>query len=245
VRADTATELVPEPGDGRVFEQHLMPGIADAGGSGRVRLDAIARWLQDVAYADLLDAGADESGTWVIRRARMRVDSFPRFGEPVTVRTFCSGIGRFSAERRTSVRGDSAAVEAVALWIWIDAHSGRPKRFPPAFVELYATSAAGRDAPVRLRHSDPPDDCERSSWSFRATDEDVAGHVNNSHYWAPLEQELVGAEPSSIDVEIEYREPVLPGPVALLRSADALWIAAEAEGGPVSASIRIADRAIG
>ena len=34
-----------------------MPGIADAVGDGRVRLDAIARWLQDVAYADLIDAG--------------------------------------------------------------------------------------------------------------------------------------------------------------------------------------------
>lgn len=240
-----AIELVPEPGVGRAFEQRLTPGIADAGASGRVRLDAIARWLQDVAYADLLDAGADEGGIWVIRRARMRVESFPRFGEPVTLRTFCSGIGRFSAERRTSVRGDSAAVEAVAVWIWIDAESARPKRFPPEFLELYAESAAGRDAPVRLRHPDPPQGCERSSWSFRATDEDVAGHVNNSHYWAPLEQELAADEPASIDVEIEYREPALPGPAKLLRAGDGLWIAGEADGGPVSASIQIADRAIG
>ena len=98
----------------------MMPGIADAVGGGRVRLDAIARWLQDVAYADILDAGFDQGGVWIVRRARMRVESFPRFGEPVTLRTHCSGLGRFSAERRTTIRGATAAVDAVASWVWID-----------------------------------------------------------------------------------------------------------------------------
>jgi acyl-ACP thioesterase len=238
-----ATELVDEPGVGRVFERSLLPGIADAGPDGRVRLDAIARWLQDAAYADLLDSGVEDEGVWIVRRARMRVDHFPRFGDPVTVRTFCSGLGRFSAERRTSVRSASAAVEAVALWVWIDLETGRPKRFESEFLALYEPSAAGRDAPTRLRHEQPPDDCERRPWSFRATDEDIAGHINNSHYWAPLEEELAAAPPESIDVEIEYREPMLPGPVQLLRAPGWLWIGPENSeaGDPVSASIRVAD----
>lgn len=237
------TELVSEPGEGRVFERTLLPGIADAGGDGRVRLDALARWLQDVAYADLLDAGADGSGVWIVRRARMRVERFPRFSEEVTVRTFCSGLGRFSAERRTSVRGPSAAVEAVATWVWIDAETARPKRFPPEFVAGYEVSAAGRDAPVRLRHPEPPATTERRDWTFRATDEDVAGHVNNSHYWAALEEELAASAPESVDAEIEYREPMLPGPATLLRAPGGLWFAPEdrAGGESVSVSIQIAD----
>jgi acyl-ACP thioesterase len=233
-------ELVPEPTEGRVFERSLLPGIADAGGDGRVRLDALARWLQDVAYADLLDAGASDDGVWIVRKARIRVERFPRFGDPVTVRTFCSGIGRFSAERRTSVRGASAAVEAVATWVWIDAETLRPKRFPPEFVAEYERSAAGRDASVRLRHPDPPGDCEQRPWIFRATDEDVAGHVNNSHYWAALEEELVGQAAEPFDAEIEYREPMLPGPAELLRAAGGLWIAGP-DGDSVSVSIQIAD----
>lgn len=233
-------ELVDEPGSGRVFEQRLMPGLADAGGDGRVRLDAIARWLQDIAYADLLDAGADETGIWIIRRARMRVERFPRFGEPVTLRTFCSAIGRFSAERRTSVRGSSGAVESVALWIWIDAESGRPKRFPAEFLANYSESARGREASVRLSHGDPPDGAERREWRFRATDEDIAGHVNNSHLWAPLEEELADSTPEDLDVEIEFRTPTMPGPATVLRAPGGLWIANEA-GDTVSASMRIAD----
>jgi acyl-ACP thioesterase len=232
-------ELVAHPGEGRVFEQVLLPGIADAGGDGRVRLDALARWLQDVAYADLLDADASDEGAWIVRKARMRVERFPRFGDPVTVRTFCSGLGRFSAERRTSVTGESAAVEAVATWVWIDAETARPRRFPSDFVGVYEPSAAGRDASVRLRHPDPPEGCERRPWVFRATDEDVAGHVNNSHYWAPLEDELASGAPEPFDAEIEYREPMHgPGEAVVLRGARGLWIAA---GDSVSVSIQIAD----
>jgi acyl-ACP thioesterase len=216
-------ELVDHPG-GRVFEERLLPGIADATGDGRVRLDAIARWLQEVAYHDLLDAGFEEAGAWVVRRQRLRVSSFPRFGEPVTLRTFCSGLGRFAAERRTSIRGATARVEAVALWIWLDVETLRPMRFPPMFVELYAASADGRGAGVRLRHSEPPPDCDRDGFTFRASDLDVAGHVNNSHYFAVLEQELVGAEPTSVDVEIEYREPAAAGEVAILRDRERRWI---------------------
>ena len=219
------TELVDaEPASGRVFERTLTPGIADGIGDMRIRLDAIARWLQDVAYADLIDAGFEQEGIWIVRRVRLRVEAFPRFGEPVTLRTFCSGVGRFSAERRTSVRSAAGRVDAVALWVWIDA-GGEPMRFPERFVDIYGESAAGRNAPVRLRHPEPPVDCTRTPWTFRAADVDVAGHINNSHYWEPVEEELAGTQPDGIDVEIEHREPALPGPAFVLRTVNATWIA--------------------
>ena len=217
-------ELVEPPRSGRVFERAIRPGIADAVGGGRVRLDAIARWLQDVAYFDLVDAGFEQRGAWIVRRARLRIDAFPRFEDELIVRTFCSGLGRFSAERRTTVSGGSAAVEAVALWVWLD-ESGRPARFPERFVELYGESAAGRSAPVRLRHPGPPDGCARRPLSFRVTDVDVAGHVNNSHYWAPIEEELAGGEPQRLDAEIEYRDSGQPGELEVLSDGEARWIA--------------------
>jgi acyl-ACP thioesterase len=215
---------------GRAYEQAMRPGIADADGAGRCRLDAMARWLQDIAYLDLIDAGFEGRGAWIVRRTRMRVERFPRFGEELTIRTFCSGIGRFSAERRTSISGETAAVETVSLWVCLDPDRGRPMRFPDDFIAVYVESAAGRDANVRLRHPDPPADAERSPWRFRAAEMDPAGHINNSHYWVPLEEELAGGpEPESIDVEIEYRDPAMPGEVEVIRLDAAMWIAS-AEG---------------
>jgi acyl-ACP thioesterase len=219
------SELVDWTG-GRAFEQAMRPGIADADGSGRCRLDAMARWLQDIAYADLVGAGFEGRGAWIVRRTRIRVEAFPRFGEKLELRTFCSGVGRFSAERRTSIRGDRAAVETVALWVCLDPERGRPMRFPPDFVSVYEESAGGRDANVRLRHPDPPEGAARSAWTFRASEMDPAGHVNNTHYWTPLEEELAaGPEPERIDAEIEFRDPAMPGEVALLRDGSSLWIA--------------------
>jgi acyl-ACP thioesterase len=234
-----SAELVAEPAAGRVFERELRPGIADAVGDGRVRLDAIARWLQDVAYADLIDAGFEERGVWIVRRMRVRVVAWPRFGEPVALRTFCSGLGRFAAERRTSIAGASSAVEAVALWVWID-ESGRPARFDERFTAIYATSAGDRGAPVRLRHPDPPAGAERRPWTFRVADLDVAGHVNNSHYWEPLEELLAGTEPAALEAEIEHRDPALAGTAYVVGDRDALWV--EGAEGAVHASIQVAGR---
>src|SRR4051812_13262087 len=101
-------ELVPPVSGGRVFEATVRAGLADAGPTGRVRLDALARWLQDVAYEDVEDAGLVERATWVVRRLRIRVERFPRFGDRVTVRTWCSGLGRMWAERRTALEGVEA-----------------------------------------------------------------------------------------------------------------------------------------
>jgi acyl-ACP thioesterase len=204
----------------------MRPGIADTGQSGRCRLDAVARWLQDIAYADLVDAGFEGGGAWIVRRTRIRVESFPRFGDDLVVRTFCSGIGRFSAERRTSIRGSSASIETAALWVLLDPEAGRPMRFPKEFAAIYEVSAAGREANVRLRHPEPPEGAERSAWRFRAVEMDPAGHINNSHYWTPLEEELAsGPEPESIDAEVEYRDPAMAGEVVLLRQGSAMWIA--------------------
>ena len=109
-------------------------------------------------------------------------------------------------------------------------------RFPPDFVAVYEESAGGRDANVRLRHSDPPQDAERSPWHFRLTEMDPAGHINNSHYWVPLEEELAsGPVPESIDAEVEYRDPAVAGEVDLLRQGSSTWVVGR--DGPVHASI--------
>jgi acyl-ACP thioesterase len=214
----------------------MRPGIADSNAAGRCRLDAMARWLQDVAYADLVEAGFEGRGAWIVRRTRIRVERFPRFAENLRLRTFCSGFGRFSAERRTSITGDTAAVETVSLWVCLDPERGRPMRFPDDFRAVYEESAGGRDANVRLRHPDPPEDAERSAWHFRVAEMDPAGHINNSHYWVPLEEQLAdGPEPESIDAEVEYRDPAMPGEAVVLRQGSSMWIAGA--DGTINASV--------
>jgi acyl-ACP thioesterase len=247
VRAHAFTDLVPLPQRGRVFTRAVRAGLADCAPSGRVRLDALARWLQDVAYDDVEDAGVAGAAVWVVRRTRIRVARFPRFGERFTLKTFCSGFGRAWAERRTTIaaqdgdarglgrrvppddinfqrRGD-AAVEAVALWVHLDPASRRPGPLTAEEVEVYGEAAAGRKVTARLRHESPDGAAPARPWAFRATDCDVAGHVNNAAYWQPLEEELLGGEePDGIDVEMEFRNPAQPGEKLVLGDGERRWI---------------------
>jgi acyl-ACP thioesterase len=235
----------PIPGT-RVFAQRVVPRFADAAPGGRVRLDALAEWLQDTAYADVFDAGLHDAALWVLRRARLSVRAFPHFGEAATVRTWCSGLGRLWAERRTTVTSPGGAdVEAVATWVHLDPRSGRPVPVTERELEVYGASAADRVVRARLRHPPPPPTAGRTRWRFHAADLDLADHVNNAVVWRPLEELLLARtqEPTAVDAEIEHRAPIRPGELDVLHTDGALWLVDGDEPDGVRASILHVDDA--
>ncbi len=207
-----------------------------------MRLDAIARWLQDVAYADIEEAGLVDRAVWVVRRTRLRVERFPRFGEPFTVLTFCSGLGRMWAERRTAITPDdatSAAVQAVSLWVHLDPASRRPTPLSQAEVAAYGEAAGDRRVTARLRHPARAASTSTRPWTFRATECDLAGHINNAAYWQPLEEKLLGGpDPERLDAEIEFRTPAQPGPKAVEIDGTRMWIVSDS--GDTHATIHFA-----
>jgi len=230
VRTTKLTELVARPGHGRVFTEAARPGLADCAPSGRVRLDALARFTQDIAYADASDAGLSETTWWVVRRTRMQVGRFPRFGQRLELATFCSGLGRMWAERRTTIVGEdegegAGEVEVVSLWVHLDPRSGRPTPLREDELAMWGDAAAGRKVTARLHHPGPEENADAYPWRFRITECDLAGHINNAAYFQPLEEELIqDGDPSSIDVEIEYRSPAQPGETQILRNGSHRWI---------------------
>ncbi len=222
--------MVDAPPLGRVFMLRRRPLLGDCAPSGRLRLDALARWLQDVAYSDVEDAGLERAGFWVLRRTRLCVTRFPRFAEHCEVRTFCSGVGRMWAERRTTVTLAARAetlVEAVALWVHLDPVRRVPSPLTQAEIDRFASSTNGRHVNARLRHPRPGAVDSAWDWRFRHTDTDIAEHVNNAAYWEPLEDELLSRgddELAAIDAEVEFRTPAQPGPKRIMASGPRRWI---------------------
>src|SRR5262249_31955129 len=155
--------------------------------TGRLRLDAIARYLQDVASEDWIDAGFDhDSHVWVVRRTQLSV--YERFQpeDRIGLETWCSGVAGSAAARRYTILGDAGGrVEVESIWIPLD-HDLRPKRLDERFHETYGDSAAGRRAPTRFTLP-APDAFDGDPWAFRPTDVDRLGHVNNAAYWVPVE----------------------------------------------------------
>ncbi|MGH9067498.1 MAG: acyl-[acyl-carrier-protein] thioesterase [Acidimicrobiales bacterium] len=205
--------LAPRPERGRAYTSRRTVRLGEVRPSGRARLDALARYLQDVAAEDVDDAGYSASVVWAVRRCVMEVGRYPRLGETVTLTTFCSGLGRKWAERRTSITGEGGGrVEAAALWVCLDQATGRPTSPGEQFLALYGESAGHRAVSPRLHHPDPPPGAAWRPWPLRASDIDVLGHVNNAVHWAAAEDERarLGLRFGPAWGEIEYRAAIEP-----------------------------------
>lgn len=226
--------IPPFPQVGRAYAERRLVGPGDTAVSGRARLDALVDWLQAVAHADVVDAGLDGVVLWVVRRGALAVERFPRLGEHVELTTACSALGARWAERRTRLTGaDGARVEAVALWVAIDASTLRPARID-ALASVYGESAGDRRVRTGLTHPPPPEDAAARPWRWRRADLDVGGHVNNAAYWQAIEEEL--ADPETLYAEVEHRAPCALGEAALLSSGERRWLVSD---GAVCASFRL------
>jgi acyl-ACP thioesterase len=218
-------EFVDVPAQGRVVRRERRVRLGDVTPTGRVRFDALARYLQDIARDDSADSALENPMGWLVRRTAIQVHEWPRFQEALMLDTWCSGIGPRWAERRTTVRGEHGGhVEAVTIWVHVDATTGRPARLVAGFAERYAEAARGRGADAKLIVPAVPDaTASRRPWPLRHADYDVIAHVNNAAYWTALEEllgELAPLDTTPAFGVVEHRQPVAPGtPVELAATA--------------------------
>jgi len=180
--------LVPIPATGRTFRSIRRIRLSDRDAAGRLRLDSVARYLQDVAMDDVDETWwGSPDHLWVMRHIRVEVVSPPVDDDRVELATWCSGTAAVAAGRRMSLVGDRGGrVEVDSAWIHLgpDARPVRIEEFG-----LYAEAAGGRVVSTRLELPIPAD-ARRTSWPLRSTDIDVLGHVNNAAYWDPVEELL-------------------------------------------------------
>jgi len=222
---------------GRRYSANRPIRLADADARGRLRHDAIARYLQDIAADDVLDAGwAPDEHIWVVRRTVLDVLQPFVADTRVELTTWCGAVAGSAAARRTSILGDRGGhVEAEMIWI----HLGpdlQPQRLGDRFLAIYEASAEGRRASTRLKLPGPPAGATVTPWTLRSTDIDQLGHVNNAAYWIAVEEQLELISPHR--AVLEYRRPLdLGDAVELRRSGEALWFVV---GGDVRAAVALA-----
>jgi len=237
---------------GRVFRASRRVHLGDVDTRGAVRLEALARYLQDVATDDADDADLSEArGVWVLRSSDLEIVTTPVYHEAVELATFCSGTGPRWAERRTRVVGDRGAfVDAAGLWVFVDREHGRPLALDADFHDRYGESAGGRRVRGRLVHDAPPATATWRPWPLRTSDFDVLDHVNNARSLEAVEDELVRRLPGRTlrRVRIEYRgalerdDSVLLGSAVTAEGDDAVlavWLVVEGDV-RVSATVTVA-----
>lgn len=208
------TPMTP-PGGGRSYRARRRVRLGDVTPLRQVRLDAVARYLHDIAADDVRDAGIAGQAAWVVRRTTLEIVERPRYEEEIDLVTWCSGTGAAWAERRTIVSvGARVAIEGSSLWVCLDPGTLRPQPIDDRFFAVYGEGARSRAVSGRLRlPRQPPDEAEATSWALRRSDTDVLGHVNNAIAFAAIEQEVARMVPDALidRVEVEYRQPVDDG----------------------------------
>ncbi len=201
---------IQRPIGARAFVARRRVRLSDMDAAGRVRLDAVARFLQDAAIDDVQETGwGTPEHLWFVRMIQLDVRKPLLHDREVEILTWCSGVAAIAAGRRWSLTGDAGgSVEIDSVWIHLDSGQ-RPTRigdFGP-----YAAAAGGRTVSTKLSLPEPPGDAARSHWSLRSTDLDAHGHLNNAVYWQALEDRLARAG-TSLTVPyralLEYREPI-------------------------------------
>jgi acyl-ACP thioesterase len=210
VAAVTDEPFVALPVAGRTYTTRRRVRLADMAQDGRVRLDALVRYLQDVAIEDVQETGWGlPDHLWFIRRIRLAIAA-PFVGDrTIAVTTWCSGLAAIAAGRRWSLEGDAGGrMEVDSVWIHLgpDARPARLEQFG-----VYAEAAAGRHVSTKLDLPAVPESAARVTWPLRSTDIDLHGHVNNAVYWQAVEHRVAAAGNElrrPLGARLDYGDPL-------------------------------------
>lgn len=213
-------QLMPVPdGHPDVFDRQWPLRVGDIDRTGRLRLDASARHIQDIGQDQLREMGFEETHPlWIVRRTMLDLVRPIEFNDMLRLRRWCSGTSNRWCEMRVRIdgkRGDGL-IESEAFWININRETQMPSRIADDFLAgLHKTTSVDR---LRwksyLKPGSRDDAVEIHEFPVRVTDIDLFDHMNNSVYWSVIEDYLA-SHPELLQpplrITIEHEAPVALG----------------------------------
>lgn len=220
-----ATPLPACPDITRAFAASWPVRLGDTDGQDRLRLDAVARYLQDIGF-DHLDAveDGDTHQAWIVRRTIIDVYEPIVFGDRVQLRRWADALSNRWCDMRIQLRGERGGhIEAAAFLIHIDPATGRPARMSDTFMAPMLATTTEHRLRWRAALTELDDtEVETAPFPLRVTDVDRLGHVNNAVYWEAVEETLA-AHPDQHELPyraiVEHVGPVMIGDKVALRTA--------------------------
>lgn len=222
--------LPPMPESGPMFEYRRTVRTGDVDADERLRLDGVARYLQDIAFDHIARMPGDSDRVWLVRRSVIDVHRPIAWHSEVLMQRWCSAMSTRWATMRVRLTGDGAGrgeglIETEAFWISFNPDTGAPARIS---AELEAdllertTEHRLRWKPMLKDKAPGPDEgADERPFPLRATDIDPMRHLNNTVYLHAVEDglaELPELRDAPHRVVIEYLRPVEPGAQLRIRT---------------------------
>ena len=211
---DKTLMAVPD-GHPHVFDREWALRVADIDATGRLRLDAATRHIQDVGQDQLRELGFQETHPlWIVRRTMIDLIRPIEFQDMLRLRRWCSGTSNRWCEMRVRIDGRKGGlVESEAFWININRDTQMPSRIADDFLEgLRRTTDVDRLKWKAYLKPGPRHTADQiREYPVRFTDIDLFNHMNNSVYWSVVEDYLAATPElvrGPLRVTIEHEAPV-------------------------------------
>lgn len=208
--------LSPLPEHGYVYRTSARLLTSDVDASLRLRLDGVARNIQEVGAEHLTDSGyADVHPHWIVQRTVIDVLEPLVLPSEITYRRWCSGISTRWCSMRVRLDGsDGGRVETEGFWINMNKATATPSLISDDLFARFATTTENTRLKWRPWLPGPAGAGRVTPFPLRQTDVDLFRHVNNTVYWQGV-HEVMALYPDVVAgshrAVVEYRKPIQPG----------------------------------
>jgi acyl-ACP thioesterase len=176
----------------QVLEKEYRVHVYETGPDGRVSLQSLFNFMQDIAseHAVLLGYGRDdlmrENHFWVLSRMYAVISSLPAWSDTIVAKTWPAGVDKLFAMRNYDLADKKGVNVAYAssAWLIIDRDTKKIQR-PDEFLRRYDRENQNIQIPVRypvkLREADENGTLS-PAFRVKVGDLDINLHTNNVNY---------------------------------------------------------------
>ena len=184
----------------------------ECGPDGYATLATICNYLQEAASMNAGELGfskadfdsAGENISWVLTRLSVRMKSYPRWEDSVTVETFPRGGRKIVAWRDFEIKNAAGETLGAASseWMLIDLKTRKIRPVPQAVLSCADPANApvlGEDPFEKIRYPSHDTGAD-ASFTARKFHIDLNGHVNNVHYIEWMLEPCASQRPRQTDI---------------------------------------------
>ncbi|CAM4401024.1 Acyl-ACP thioesterase [Mycobacterium basiliense] len=223
--SDFDTPLVELPPSGYVYQTGWRLATTDIDAHMRLRLDGVARYIQEVGAEHLADAQlADVHPHWIVLRTVIDVIEPIELPSDITFRRWCAALSTRWCNMRVQLEGSAGGrIETEGFWLCVNKDTLTPSRLTEDCVARFGSTTDNHRLKWRRWLSEPIINGHQIRFPLRRTDIDPFEHVNNTIYWHGV-LEAVNQVPALADLAnapyravLEYRSPIKFGEPVTIR----------------------------
>lgn len=156
-------------------------------------MNALVDFMQEISGEHALELGIDfttdedQQMYWIVSRAKMHLDRYPRWQDNIRIETYPIGIDKLFCVRRFDIfdEEDQLMGYMIGYYILMDYHTHRPLRVQKmeGIIKTLNWPYEGEALP---KLKEPQEVVKEELRKVHSGEIDINGHMNNAHYvrWA-------------------------------------------------------------